>query len=335
MSVLLQYKPFTLAEANKINGNVELGNLLADFQQRNTFLDETPWYPTTHGSYTEEFRAKFLDEGEFTEINAGIPQLGSTGDIIKELVKIYEGESSVDDRLIKFANDPYLARDTRDKMNLEGFLQGFNKRLLYPKNAGDDKALISLTERKGKISDDVTDPECNFVFDAGGTTGALTSAWLFEFGPAGFHMIYNKAGSVGVKNEDWGLRDRPPADGKGFVPMWIRHYEFVAGIVEGSRHSCMRIANITADPHAASPSPFNPEMLIEEMLPYLSDPSGANALLFVPRSVWGQITKALYDKGNIIYNRRQIENYGTVPEIMGVAIRPWDAISQTETVVGA
>ena len=333
MAVLPQNKPFTLAEANKINGNVELGNLLADFQQRNTFLDEAPWFPTTHGSYTEEFRAKFLDEGEFTEINAGIPSLGSTGDIIKEAVKIYEGESAVDDRLLRLADDPYLARDTRDKMNFEGILQGFNRRLLYPSVAGDDKALKSLTERKNKISEDVTNPDCNFVFNAGGTGAKLTSAWLFEFGPAGFHMIYNKSGSVGIKNEDRGQRDRPAADGKGFIPMWIRHYEVIAGMVEGSRRSCMRMANITADPNASTPKPFKPELLIEGMLPYLSDPSGASAVLFVSRAVWGQINKALYDKNNIIYSRREIEGYGLVPEIMGVVIRPWDAISQNETAV--
>jgi hypothetical protein len=331
MALLTQNKPFTLAEANKMNGNLELGNLLADFQQRNTFLDECPWFPTTHGSYTEEFRAKYLDEGEFTEINAGIPQLGSTGDIIKEAVKMYEGESLVDDRLLQMAEDPYLARDTRDRMNLEGILQGFNRRVLYPKNAGDDKAFKSLTERKNKISESVTDPLCNFVFDAGGTGTGLTSAWLFEFGRAGFHMIYNKAGSVGIKNEDKGMWKLPAADGNGTADMWVRHYQVVAGIVEGSRHSCMRLANISLDP--SDDAGFKPETLIERMLPYLSDPSGNGAALFVSRGVWGQINRALYDKSNIMYSRREIEGYGMVPEILGVVIRPWDAISQNETAI--
>jgi len=43
MAIIDQNKPFTLAEANKSSGNVEMGNLLADFQQRNAFLDEVPW----------------------------------------------------------------------------------------------------------------------------------------------------------------------------------------------------------------------------------------------------------------------------------------------------
>jgi hypothetical protein len=330
MATIKTNQPFTLAEANKINGNIELGNLLAELQQRNTFLDEVTWFPTTHGSHTEEFRAKFLDEGEFTEINAGIPQLGSTGDIIKEAVKIYEGESTVDDRLLRLAEDPYLARDVRDRMNFEGILQGFNRRILYNNAGDDDKALKSLASRKAKISADVSSPDCNFVFNCGGTgTAGLTSAWLFEFGRAGFHMIYNKAGSVGIKNEDWGLRDRPAADGKGFIPVWIRHYEVIAGMVEGTPHSCMRLANINPKPGATT-GRFDPDILIEGMLPYLSDPSGSGAVLFVSRGVWGQINKALYDKSNIMYSRREIEGYGMVPEIMGVIIRPWDAISQDE-----
>jgi hypothetical protein len=198
MAVIAQNKPFTLAEANKMSGNIETGNLLADFQQRNAFLDEVTWFPSTHGSHTEELRAKYIEGGEFTEVNTGIPQIGGTADILKEPVKMYEGESVVADKILQFADDPYKARDSYDKINLEGIFQDFNKRILYPKDPGDSKAFRSLTERKNKL-----DP-ANFVFSAGGTGTGLTSAWLFEFGMKGFHFIYGKHTSPGISNTDEG-----------------------------------------------------------------------------------------------------------------------------------
>jgi hypothetical protein len=324
MAILNQNKPFTLAEANRMSGNVETANLLADLQQRNDFLDEAPWFPTSHGSYTKEIRGKDLEGGDFTEVNAGIPLIGGSSDVITVAVKMYEAESRCDDRILETADDPYMAREIYDKIKLEGFLQDFNKRLIYPKTGGDDKAIQTLTERKNKLDEE------NFVFDAGGTGTGLTSAWLFEFGRSGFHMIYNKAGSPGLKNEDKGLERVPAEDGSGFMYAWIRHYQIVANMVATSPHHFMRIANIDPSPGATA-GRFNPDILIEAMIPYLDDPRGA--VLFVTRGVWGQINKALYDKGNITYSRREVEGYGPVPEIMGIPIRPWDAISQNESAI--
>jgi hypothetical protein len=143
-------------------------------------------------------------------------------------------------------------------------------------------------------------------------------------------MIYNKAGSPGIKNEDKGLQRVPADDGSGFFYAWIRHYQITGNMVATSNRHFMRMANIDPTPGAAS-GRFNPDLLIEGMIPYLEDPR--SAVLFVTRSVWGQINKALYDKSNISYTRREIEGYGPVPEIMGIPVRPWDAISQNESQV--
>jgi hypothetical protein len=325
MAVLAQNKPFTLAEANKVSGNVETANLLADYQQRNAFLDEVTWFPTTHGSHTEELRAKHLEGGEFTEVNAGIPSVGGTADILKEPVKIYEGESIVPDKVLQFADDPYRARDIYDKINLEGILQDFNKRILYPKVAGDTKAFLSLTERKNKV-----DPK-NFVFSAGGTGTGLTSAWLFEFGQKGFHFIYGKHTSPGLSNEDRGMLNRAAPDGNGYHDVWIRRYSINAGIVEGSRRAFMRLCNIAVDPD--DPAHFNPRDLILKMKPYLPTPGGGNAVLFVPPSVYGQIEAAAWDKGNATITISEIEGFGLLPRIVGIPVRPWDAISENESAV--
>ena len=326
MAILAQNKPYTLAEANKAAGNVETANLLSDFSQRNSFLDEVSWFPSTHGSHTEELRAKHLEGGGFTEINAGIPRIGGTSDIIKETVKLYEGESQIDDRILRFADDPYKARDTYDTINLEGIMQDFNKRILYPKDIGDSKAFKSLTEIKNEVD------AKNFVFSAGGAGTGLTSAWLFEFGKKGFHFFYGKhTGNPGLSNEDIGKHRVPAADGNGFHDAWIRRYSINAGIMPGNPRNFMRFCNISVDP--TSPNHFDPRDLILKAKPFLPTPGGGNAVLFVSPSVYGQIEAAAWDKGNASITISEIENFGLVPRIVGIPVRPWDAISENESAV--
>jgi hypothetical protein len=328
MATLAQNKPFTLAEANKMSGNVETANLLADFQQRNAFLDEVTWFPATHGSHTEELRAKHLEGGAFTEVNAGIPEIGGSADILKEPVKIYEGESVVPDKILEFADDPYKARDAYDAINLEGILQDFNKRILYPAIINDTKAFRSLTERKSKVD------AKNFCFSAGATaTTGLTSAWLFEFGRSGFHFIYGKHTSPGLSNTDEGKRNRIAPDNNGYHDVWIRRYSINAGIVEGSPRAFMRICNI--NPEAGAVGSFDPKLLILKCKPYLPTPGGGNAVLFVPPSVYGQIEAAAWDKGNANITISEIQNFGLLVRIVGIPVRPWDAISENESLIAA
>ena len=332
MAVLAQNKLLTLAEANKAAGNVETANLLADFQQRNAFLDEVPWFQTTHGSHTEELRAKKLEGGEFTEINSGIPQIGSSADILKETVKIYEGESVVDDRILQFADDPHKARDSYDTMNLEGIFQDFNKRILYPNAPDNTKAFKALTERKNTVGG-----RQNFCYSAGGTGTGLTSAWIFEFGKKGFHFIYGKHTSPGLSNEDKGLHRIKAPDGNGDMYAWIRHYAINSGMMEYKSNAFMRIANI--DPNSEvtvdSPNYLKIRDIILKCKPFLPTPTGSNAVMFVSSSVYGQLEVQAYEKGNTLITIKEVENFGTLLRVAGIPVRPWDAISENESEVFA
>jgi len=95
----------------------------------------------------------------------------------------------------------------------------------------------------------------------------------------------------------------------------------------------MRICNIAVDPD--DPHHFNPKDLILKCKPYLPTPGGSNAVLFVPPSVYGQIEAAAWDKGNASITISEIEGFGLLPRIVGIPVRPWDAISENESAVPA
>jgi hypothetical protein len=321
MGLLLQNRQLTLAEVNKLHGYVDTGDILSDLAQRNSFLDEAPWFPSTHGSHNETFRAKSLGKGAFTRANTGIPQLSSTGDILKEPVRVYEGESSVDDRLLEGADDPYMVRQNYDVMNLEGIMQDFNHALVYANATSDADSFEGFVRRRASIG--------KYVRDGGGTGTGLTSAWLFEFGRRGVFLTYNKAGSPGLENRDEGRQRVDAPDGTGKMYAWLRHYKIWAGINIANDRALQRYANIVADDTSSS---FDPKMLIR-MKAQLPTVTGANAVLFVNRSLFSQIEQAAWDKSNMSYTIANFEGFGPVVRVASVIVRPWEAISENETAI--
>jgi hypothetical protein len=95
----------------------------------------------------------------------------------------------------------------------------------------------------------------------------------------------------------------------------------------------MRICNIDVDPEG--PHHFDPKTLILRCKPRLPTPGGGNAVLFVPPSVYGQIEAMAWDKGNASITVSEIEGFGLLPRIVGIPVRPWDAISENESAVPA
>lgn len=325
MAVISQNKNLTLAEINKISGNADAAAILADLAQRNDFIDEVPWFPSTHGSHNEQFKAKSLGRGAFRAGNDAIPILSSAGDIYKEPVRVYEGDSVVDDLILKAANDPYNARDAQDIMNLEGILQDFNHALIYANPLQDKEAFVSFSQRRKKLG--------AYCRGAGGTGTDLTSFWLFEFGKRGVYMVYNKSGSPGLKNEDMGLKNVPVLNTdntvKGYMWGWIRHYEIWAGIVVANDRALQRYCNIETDPGSSN---FDPNTVID-MTAQLPTPGGNMAVGFAPRSIFAEIQKHAYNKVNASYSLEKIEGFGPVPKIVNVYVRPWEAISEGESAV--
>jgi hypothetical protein len=321
MALLVQNNQLTLAEVNKLAGNTDTGNILAELAQTNTFLDEAPWFPSTHGSHNEVLKGKTLGGGKFTRVNTGIPVAGSSTDVFKEPVRIYEGESLVDERLLKGAEDPYTIRNIHDTLKLEGILQSFNHALIYSNEALDPDAFKSFSRRRAAIG--------KYCRDGGGTGTGLTSAWLMELGRKGVYLTYNKAGSPGLKNEDRGRHRVPAPDATGEMWAWIRHYEIWAGINIANERSLQRYANIDADDSAVS---FDPKVIIQ-MKAQLADPSGRNAVLFANRSVFSQIEQAAWDKSNMAYSISNFEGFGPVVRCAGIIVRPWEAVSENESAI--
>ncbi|HOX32053.1 MAG TPA: hypothetical protein PLB91_06960 [Spirochaetales bacterium] len=322
MAVLSQNAKLTIIEAIKAQGYDDFAAVVGDLAQLQDFLDEAVWLPTTHGSFNKAFQAKSLGKGGFSKANSAVPVIASSGDDVVEPVKLYEGDSVIDERVLKGTIDPYKVRDSQDAMNLEGCTQDWLYNLITA--SGGPDGFKGFMARRPAL-----DKKTCFGF--GGTaSGSLSSGYMIEFGPSGFYLGYNPVEGVvpGFSNEDRGRHSVPAPDGNGNMWAWIRHYEIWGALIERNKRALIRLANINP---AGGTGDFS-------SAPFLAakrwQPSGGRrSVAFFSRNVAARIDEFCYSKSNAAYGLRDIQGYGPVSMVGGVPIRVIDAIPETETTV--
>lgn len=321
MSALTSYSNMNIAEVNKRKGFDNLGAVLGAVAKKNMFLEQVPWYPSTHGMENRALQAKRLGTGAFSKINGPTTSISSATDFAVEPIKMYEGDSEVDRRLLIGADDPYAARDTEDQLNLKGMVDDFVYKVFYGSDLTAPDALKSLAQRRGSLG--------TYCIGAGGSGGDTTSLWTMQLGPDAFYMAYAKNGSPGFSTQDMGLNKITVPTGTGSYWAWIRHYEITAAIVLRNERALIRYTNIET---SGTSNIFSAADYIKKVLVQLPD-AGRDALAFGNRTLVGQLTADAYAKSNAAYSIVDIEGFGPVMKINGVPVAICEVIPDTETAV--
>lgn len=320
MGTLTAYRHVTLAEANKREGYDDQAAVLGELAPEEDFLDEVPWYPASNGSYHKFLQGKRLGTGSFSKANSPVPTISSNADELTEPIKLYEGDSEIDERVLNGAKDKRAVRDSEDMMNLKGMLSDWMYNLIYA--AGTPDAFKGLAERRPSLGD--------YCFGLSGTGSDLSSMWIFEFGPAGFHLRYNPSGSPGIKNEDRGRHKVPAPTGTGSYWAWIRHYEIWAAIVLRNERALIRLANIeSAGSTNNLISGYKTLILAKNTLQNY----GKNAMGFVNRSVKAQIDTAAFEKSNAVLTIQDIKDFGPMTMFAGLPVRMMGSLLDTESAI--
>jgi hypothetical protein len=315
----------TLAEANKRQGYDDAEAVLGEIAKSIDILDVMLWKPSTHGTYNKQFQATRLGTGAFSGANKAITTISSTGDYIEEPVKMYEGESQVDDRVLKGTMDPRAVRDSEDAMNLEGAFQDWAYNLFYGNEGSAPDNFRSLDRRRASLG--------TYCISGGGSgsgeSADLTSAWTLEIGPSAFHLAYpGNSGTPGMKNQDKGLQRVTTPSGTGHMYAWCRLFEIWAAIVMRNERSLIRYCNIES---TGASNIFS----ITDYVRYVKNrlqQGGRNAVVFMNRTLKGQLEAVAYGNvtnGSLII--KDIEGYGPMTFIAGIFIRMHEGITDAET----
>lgn len=321
MATIVANTPLTWAETNKREGFDDAAAVLGELMQLNDFLDEVPWRPASHGTFNQQLQAKRLGKGGFSKALGAVPQISSQADAFNEPVKMYEGDSPVDERLLRGSLDPYAVRDSEDAMNLEGATQDWLTALVYNNATEDLDAFKSLMRRRGTL----VNGRC---WGCGGSGGDTSSILLFEFSKRGFYLAYPPNSAVGLVNEDRGRNLANIPVGTGQYWAWIRHYEIWAAIVLRDDRGLQRLANIET---TGTSNIFDPAIFIKakNWLPQV----GNQAVGFCNRTLKAQIDNNAYAKTNVWFSIRELQGYGPITQIAGIPIRMMEALIDAEATV--
>lgn len=322
MATLTTYASMTLPEAAKRAGWDDKDAVLGALQQNIDILKVMIWKPATHGSYNKQFQATRLGTGSFAKANAPITKISSSGDYIEEPVKLYEGQSEVDDRILKASNDPAVVRRSEDMMNLEGAFQDWAYNLFYGSEATSPDNFRSLARRRAELG-----PYC---ISAGGTGSDLTSAWVLEISPSGFYLAYPTNTMAGLKIEDRGLQLVNAPSGSGQMYAWCTLIEIYAAIVLRNERALIRYCNIET---SGTSNLFSIGDFVSKVKNSLSK-QGRDAYVFVNRTLKGQIEAQAYaDTKNGALTVYDIENFGPVTYVAGIPVLMHEGITDAETAV--
>lgn len=321
MATIVANTPLTWAEVNKREGYDDAAAVLGELMQLNEFLDEVPWRPSTHGPYNKQLQATRLGKGGFSKVNGPVPIIASLADQLTEPVKMYEGDSPVDERILRGTDDPYTVRDSEDALNLEGSSQDWMTALVYNNEATTPDGFKSLWRRRATLV-------ANRCWGGGGSGGDTSSILLAEFSPNGLYLAYPKNTAAGLVNEDRGRHYIPAIIGTGNMWAWVRHYEIWAAIVLRDDRALQRLANIET---AGASNIFDPTIFIKAKtaLPR----GGQMAVAFCNRTLKAQVDNNAYAKTNVWFSIREVQGYGPITQIAGIPIRMMEALIDTEAVV--
>ena len=321
MSVLTAYANMTLAEAHKREGYDGMYEVLGELQTAHDFMDEIPFYPANNGDYHKYLQGKRLGKGGFSKANAPVPTISSSADELSEPVKLYEGDSKIDNRVLAGVKDKRATRDSEDAMNLEGMIGDWIYNVFYS-NSGD--AFKGLAARRATLGD--------YCINVGGSGSDLSSMWVFEFGPAGFHMRYNSNGVPGIVNKDMGLRNTKAPTGDGEMWAWIRHYEIWAAIILRNERAMIRLPNIetTGETNNLISDPAKVILAKNKLQSF-----GRNAISFVNRTLKAQIDTAAFNKTNAAFSVRDIKEFGPMTSIASLPVRCIEQILDTESAIAS
>lgn len=306
-----------LVEAFKRENFTNAESLLGGLIENNDLLRTAAVLPSSNGSYHKTLVADKLGTGAFRGAYEAIKQTNSVTHMVSEPIVSYEGESEVDELILKGADNPATARMTEDMMNLQGISNGFNSELIYCSPSKATENFRGLAARRNKIG--------TYCINCGGTAAnALSSAYLIEMGETAFSFRYAKGTMPGISKEDMGL-NKCEADGGGHYWGWVTKYAIALGVAIRQENALFRLANI--DPTSDNIASFFENIIrAKNKLPS----RGKGAFLYVNADVQSVIEIMTMNKAQYGLSIRDIEGYGPVAHFLNVPVLCMDAITSTE-----
>ncbi|MCH8476376.1 MAG: hypothetical protein LAT56_00325 [Wenzhouxiangella sp.] len=311
----------TMAESAKRMNNGMLVEIAELMEETNDILDDLQFAEASNITTHRSTQRTSLARGDWRQYNQGVGNAVTSTRQIDEEVASLEIYSEVDVDLAKQTGNPKAFRKSEDVGITEGLGQQLAETIIYGNRADNPAAITGLAPRLNEHSN----PS---VFNAGGTTGNLTSIYLVQHGLRRYHAFYPRGSQLGMNIRDLGEVTVQDEDG-GKFQAYRTHFAWKFGHMIRDPKCVVRIANVPVVDDFDNMSKF--ERIIIQALNYMPM-RGQGAVIYANKDLMTQFDIKAMDKSNVQYRSsevfgKEITMFRTNP------IRLVEAILSTEDVV--
>ena len=330
--------------AKRRNPNGTVATIVELLSQMNPILEDMVWAEGNLPTGNRTTVRTGLPESTWRRAYKGVQPTKSTTAQVDDATGTLEAYSEVDVLVADLYADKKAFLATEATAHLESMNQEIAETLIYGNATAEPSKFTGIAARYNELPGDYSSPSSQNVFDAGGTTGELTSIYLVGWGKNSIHGIYPKDSMAGVRHEYLGI-DVVYDDDKGRYKAHRDHFRWDAGLTVRDWRYAARIANISLNDlekitgTQALSVPTSIIRLMSRAIDTLPSLNNVRPVFYVSRKLHSLLMiKAMEKTVNVLAIQEGLDQFGNRRQglsFLGVPIKKVDAIVNTEEVVTA
>lgn len=241
MVTLVSKNPTLLDLSRRQDPDGSIAAIAEILNQNNEILDEMTWQV---GNLTDGHKSVIrtgLPQPTWRKMYGGVQDTKSTTAPVVDTTGMLEAFATVDVALADLADNTAEFRLSESVPHIEGMNQEIADTLFFGNEKTEPEAFTGFAPR----FNDLSTPNADNIFDAGGTGNDNASIWLIVWSPQTVFGIVPKGSQAGLHVEDLGQVVLQDVDGLGGrMKAYMSHYRWDAGLVVRDWRFVVRICNI-------------------------------------------------------------------------------------------
>lgn len=310
----------------RTNPDGTLAHIVDTLSEKNAFLKHAKW-KEANGKDSHMFVQSLSEpSGTWGRANKGISIESNRTKQITEPIKILESYADIDTRILARERDKAGFRYSVDISTKAGLTKTLADAFIYGTEGDDVDMLNGLAYREDY--DAASDTQ---VIDAGGSGSDTMSVWLAKWDDQdGVYFTYPE-GDPDTMFEQKHMGEQPvyEATGANGAVYYVdrTYHKMNVGLNIADPRAVVRIASIET---SGTSNILTSDLILEAMTLLPSPDELENAVLYMNRTGWLQLTQEAKDKTNVLY--QPDAPFGKwVYSFDGVNVVLMDALKKTET----
>lgn len=214
-------------------------NLLA---QMNPILEDAPAFECNHGMKHKTTVLTGLPTVTWGRLYKGVPTSKGTRQIVEDTTGFVESACQVDCRLVdqvEKAEDKASIRMSEAEAHIEAMAIEVASAMFYADSSVDPEKPMGLSPRFNSLSAE----NGGQIIDGAGAGSDNTSIWMITWGRQACHLLYPKAGQIGLERDDQGKQLVQDANGDSYMA-YREEFKWHFGLTVRNWQYVARVANI-------------------------------------------------------------------------------------------